>query len=935
MVQIGSLFTKPYNFPLKKIIVIYILFIHACFVYGNAAPIPAQLTCEQLINPLGIDTKAPAFSWTFGIAGRNEWQRAYELIVSDNVKDINGGRGNAWSTGKIISGQNLYIVYNGVPLLSGKRYYWRVKVYGENDENSGWSKAAWFETAFLDAKDWKAKWIGDGSKNPERDEDYYKDDRMPLFRKSFSVSKKIKTARLYISGLGYYEAYLNGKKIGDHVLDPGFTTYRKQVLYVVHDITALAISGENVAGIMLGSGWWNPLPFKLFGRWDLRHYQQTARPCVKAEIHITYQDGSIEQINTDETWKTARGPVIFNNVYLGEKYDARLEQKAWSSKGTDERLWKNAVAETGPDGELTAQMQPAIKITKVIQPLSVKAFTPGVFIADMGQNFAGVARIKVKGAAGTKITLRYGEGIYADGSLNVMTTATTQIKKGAINGGPGAPETAWQEDSYILKGEGLEVWSPRFTFHGFQYVEITGWPGTPTIGDIEGLRMNSDLETKGTFACSNDMFNKLHEAIQWTFLSNVFSVQSDCPGREKMGYGGDIVATANAFIYNYDMYHFYNKAIRDFANEQRPQGGITEIAPFTGIDDRGYGDLSGPLGWQLAFPYMQEQLYEYYGDRRIIERNYPAFKRQLDFLASKALNNVFYWDISDHEALDAKPEFFSAAAFYYHHVQLGAAFATILGRTEDATKYSRLAGEIKSELLQRFSIKKTGRFDNATQSAQLFALWYGLSPDKDKSIKVLLDEFARHNWHLSTGIFATKMLFDVLRMNNLNEAAYRIADQRDFPGWGYMIGKGATTLWETWEFPENDASRNHPMFGSVDEWFYRSLLGINPAAPGFEKIVIQPQPVPDLQWAKGTYVSVRGAITVDWKKENGKFKLLVVIPANTKATVHIPGKEHNDITENGIALGKSSDVKTIGYKDGGTVVEINSGSYYFETSIAH
>lgn len=918
---------------MKKILLAIILFAKFLVGYADASLQPYKLTCEQINNPLGIDTRIPAFSWTFISPEKNQWQTGYELIVSDNLKDIMIGKGNTWTTGKIVSGQNLYIAYAGTPLQSFKRYYWRVKAYNKKGEASEWSKSAWFETAFLDSKEWKAQWISDGSKNPEREEDYYKDDRMPLFRKQFSVTKKIVSARLYISGLGYHEAYLNGKKIGDNVLDPGFTTYRKEVLYVVHDITSMIRKGENVAGIMLGSGWWNPLPFKLFGRWDLRDYQQTARPCVKAEIHIMYNDGSDEQVNTDDSWKTAPGPVIFNNVYLGEKYDARLEQKTWGSIKEDKTVWKNAVTVNGPSGELTVQMQPAIAITKVIQPLSIKEFTPSIFIADMGQNFAGVARIKVKGTAGTKITLRYGEGIYEDGSLNVMTTSATQIKKGAIKGGPGAPETAWQEDSYILKGDGVEIWSPRFTFHGFQYVEITGWPGIPTVNDIEGLRMNSNLVSNGTFACSNTMFNKLHEAIQWTFLSNVFSVQSDCPGREKMGYGGDIVATANSFIYNYNMYHFYNKAIRDFANEQRPQGGITEIAPFTGIDDRGYGDLSGPLGWQLAFPFMQKQLYDYYGDRRIIANNYVAFKKQLDFLASKSLNNVFYWDISDHEALDAKPESFSAAAFYYHHVLLGAEFAGILGIKEDMLKYEKLAKEIKSELLQRYLVKNTGRFDNATQSAQLFALWYNLSPDKEKTIKVLFDEFARHNWHLSTGIFSTKMLFDVLRENNMNDAAYRVADQREFPGWGHMLAKGATTLWETWEFPENDASRNHPMFGSVDEWFYRSLLGINPTAPGFEKIMIKPQPVADLQWAKGSYESVRGTIAVEWKKENGKFILQTVIPPNTSATVYIPARVNAVVTENNVNVTKEGNVKLVSYENGFALIEINSGTYHFETAI--
>ncbi len=315
---------------------------------------------------------------------------------------------------------------------------------------------------------------------------------MPLFRKEFDANKKIVSARLYVSGLGYYEAFLNGNKIGDHVLDPGFTTYKKQVLYVVYDITSMLKKGKNVTGIMLGNGWYNPLPMRLFGRIDLRKYQQTGRPCVKAEMHINYVDGTTETIITDETWQTAPGPIVRNNVYLGEHYDARLEQKNWCITNADKT---------------------------------------------MGQNFAGVARIKVKGTAGTKITLRYGEDVYKDGTLNYMTTVCTQLKKGGLKGGPGAPETAWQEDSYTLKGEGIETWAPRFTFHGFRYVEIAGWPGKPTIEDIEGLRMNADLQNNGTFSCSNEMFNKLHENIQWTFLSNVFSVQSDCPGREKMGYG--------------------------------------------------------------------------------------------------------------------------------------------------------------------------------------------------------------------------------------------------------------------------------------------------------------------------------------------------------------------------------------------------------------
>jgi len=775
----------------------------------------------------------------------------------------------------------------------------------------------------LNTEDWKAKWISDGSKNPEHDEDYYKDDRMPLFRKEFDANKKIASARLYISGLGYYETYLNGNKIGDHVLDPGFTTYKKQVLYVVYDITSMLKKGKNVAGVMLGNGWYNPLPMRLFGRIDLRKYQQTGRPCVKAEIHVQYSDGSADIIATDETWQTTPGAVVHNNVYLGEHYDARLEQKNWCTTNADKKVWKNAVAVNGPSGELIVQMQPAIKITRVIKPVRITEPKPDTFIVDMGQNFAGVARIKIKGASGTKITLRYGEDVYKDGTLNYMTTVCTQLKKGGLKGGPGAPETAWQEDSYTLKGEGTEVWNPRFTFHGFRYVEITGWQGKPTVNDIEGLRTNADLQNNGTFECSNDMFNQLHQNIQWTFLSNVFSVQSDCPGREKMGYGADMVVSSNAFLYNYDMANFYRKAVCDYANEQQPDGGITEIAPYTGIADLGYGGESGPLGWELVFPYLQKQLYDFYGDKRIIEENYNALTKQINFLQSKAKDNLFYWDISDHEALDPKPEAFSASAFYYHHVCLAAEFADLLHKTDDSLKYNKLAKRIKDAIVRKYLIPNTGRFDNATQSAQIFALWYNFSPEKDSTFSVLMNEFARHNWHLSTGIFSTKMMFDVLRENDINDIAYKIANQRDYPGWGNMIVNGATTLWETWAYPDESPSQNHPMFGSVDEWFYRSLPGINSAAPGFEKIIIKPQPAKDLTWAKGSYQSIRGKIISDWKIDGNNFVLNVSIPANTKATIYIPAKQNATITESGKTM------QVLRYEKGYAVVEIGSGDYSF------
>lgn len=859
-------------------------------------------------------------------ASRNQYQLAYEIIVSEKQEEVQNGKGSVWSTGKVVSNQNINIEYKGAALKPFTRYYWSVKVYDKTGKASGWSTPNYFETAMFDKDDWKAKWISDGSKHPERDEDAYKEDPMPLFRKDVSVKKKVVSAKLYISGVGYYEAYINGKKISDHVLDPGWTAYGKQVLYVTHDVTTALRNGNNALGIMLGSGWWNPLPIKLFGRWDLRNYQQTGRPCVIAEMYIVYADGTRDRILTDESWKTTTGAVVRNNVYLGEHYDARKEKKDWSSSSTNTSGWKAAVIVQGPSGALTPQMQPPIRVTKIIKPVSITERGKDTFIVDMGQNFAGVARIKVKGPSGKRITLRLGEGLFNDGRINLMTAVMTQIKKGGIKGGPGAPETAWQEDSYTLRGEGIEEWAPRFTFHGFQYVEITGWPGKPTLNDIEGLRMNSDLESVGSFACSNDMFNKLHDVIQWTFLSNVFSVESDCPGREKFGYGADIVVASESFMYNYNMSQFYKKTVKDFANDQQPDGGITEIAPYVGIADRGYGGESGPLGWQLAFPFVQKKLYEFYGDKRIIETYYPAFAKQVEFLQSKAIQGLFHWDISDHESLDPRPEALTAACYYYHHAKLAEEFAGVLDKKEDSLKYSKLGEQIKKAIVRKYLVPKTGRFDNATQGAQIFALWYNLSPEEENSWKVLLNEFERHNWHLSSGIFSVKMMFDLLREKDQNEIAYRVANQRDFPGWGHMLKNGATTLWESWAFPETVPSRNHPMFGSIDEWFYRSLLGINAAAPGFEKIRVKPQPAGDLTWAKGGFQSVRGEIKTSWRKEGKNFSLDVSVPVNTTAEIWIPA-DGAEVLEGEKIIPNAS------YINGYAMVEVGSGDYHFSSSI--
>jgi len=655
----------------------------------------------------------------------------------------------------------------------------------------------------------------------------------------------------------------------------------------------------------------------------------TGRPIVKAMIRLTYTDGSVAIIPTDQSWQTTSGPVVRNNIYIGEHYDARLEKEGWSTINTSTTGWKNAVNETGPKGKMNIQMQPPVRVTKIVKPIGIVETKPGVFVFDMGQNFAGVVRLHVNGLAGTCIKLRYGEDKYADGNVNVMTSVAGQIKSG--NGGPGAPQIAWQEDSYILKGKGMETWSPRFTFHGFRYVEITGWPGNPTLNAIEGLRLNSDLQQSGEFASSNEMFNKLDKVIQWTFLSNVFSVQSDCPAREKLGYGGDLFCTTEAFMYHFNMANFYRKVVRDFVNDQQPLGGITETVPFVGITDAGPGDKSGPLGFQVGFPYLVKKLYDFYGDKRVVEENYDALTHLIKFLESSAKDNLIYTDLGDHESLDQRGIPFTASVFYFLQARMMSEFANILGKSADETLYTLLAGNIKNAIVKKFGEDGTGKFEKGTQTAQVFALWASIEPSgtKDKVFETLVSEFERKNWHLSTGIFGTKMLFDVLRKADKNDMAYRIANQRDFPGWGNMIENGATTVWETWAYSDNTYSKNHPMFGSVGEWFYRSLLGINAAAPGFKRIIIKPQPAGDLTRAKGSFNSVYGKIGSSWEIIDNYFKLNVEIPANTSAEIWIPLQYGTEITEGEKPVSTVDGIQLLSKKNGYAVFQTGSGTYSF------
>ncbi len=784
--------------------------------------------------------------------------------------------------------------------------------------------------------DWSARWIREDKAPYANEEAFFGDDPAPLLRKEFDTGgKKIKSATVRVTGLGYYELYLNGKRVGDHELDPGLTAYDKRVFHSTFDVTRELRRGRNAAGIILGNGWRNPLPLRMWNRYNPRDVLAVGPPSALMQLDIEYTDGSKDRIVTDPSWKTASSPVLRNSVYLGEVYDARLEQAGWNTWGFDDSAWKPAVLADPPKGRLEVQPIPPIRAGGDIAPVNISQPKAGVYIADFGTNMAGRAELRVSGPVGTRIAVRYGELLYPDGTLNPMTAVCGQLKNRELPEGSKQPVTAWQEDVYILRGKGREVWHPRFTFHGFRYAEITGFPGTPERWNIVAQPLHSDVQPVGTFECSNKLFNRIHEITRQTLLSNLHSVESDCPHREKFGYGGDIVAAVGMAIANFDMGAFYAKVVRDFGDDVRPNGGFTETAPFVGIDSEGLGEGSGPIGWGTAHPLLLWELIRYYGDTQLAEEQYPAAMRWTALLHSKAVNGILKNGIGDHESLVEKDTTVSGTAFYYWNVALMARVARVLGKTDDAARLDAEAPAIAKAFDEKLYDPATGRYGLGTQACQAFALYLGLAPESHRqpALEALKADIAAHGNALTTGIFGTRFMIHTLTDLGEGELAYKIADRREFPGWGHMIDRGATTLWEHWEFSDNTFSHNHPMFGSVDEWFYRELAGIQPApdAVGFDKIIIKPHIIGGLTWAKADYQSARGAVASAWNIRGEKLRLKVTIPPNTCAEIHVPVRGGASATVVKAPKGGQA-TKPVRQEQGYAVFDVGPGDWSFRTN---
>lgn len=907
-------------------------------LHAQSAILPVALRCDGASHSLAATAK-PQFSWRIESSERNQTQSAYQILVASDAGMLEKDQGDLWDSGKVATGRSPLVTYVGKPLVVGKICHWKVRSWDTGDQASPWSPVATFEVAPATPADWQgAKWIDDGKALPDRDEDFYKPDPAPLLRREFTITKPITRARLHVAGLGLCLPSLNGKRLEDHLFDPPWTAFDKRILFRTHDVTSQLTEGGNCLGLALGNGWYNPLPLRMWGQRNIRDSVATGRPRGIACLVVDHPDGSHTILTTGPEWTTTGGPTLRNSIYLGEERDARLALPGWDKAGFDASAWKAARVTDSPLEPLRPLEMLPIRAEKKFPAVAVTSPAAGTHIVDFGINFTGIPEIDLNVPAGTRIAMRFGELLNADGTLNPLTSVCGQIKgarkqadgKTQSVGGPGAPEIAWQQDIYIARGGGLECYRPDFTFHGFRYMEVTGLPKAPAPDECRAIPFHCDLPEAGNFSCSNELFNSIQKICRRTFVSNVIGVQSDCPHRERFGYGGDIVATSETFLMNYNMAGFYAKTVRDWGDAARPDGRFTDTAPFVGIDYCG-------VGWSMTHPLLLDQLYQHYGNRALLDEQLPAAIRWFEGEAARRKDGLVTSGLGDHEALGkvkAKGTALTTSMFIdtAHRI---ARLAQVTGNETDAKRCEAWAQESTAAWSKAFLDKATGKVAGGSQSEQTFALGFGVpAPEERKAVfdTLVADLTAPADGpRLATGIFGTHFLLDQLSQQGRNDLAYALANRKTFPSWGWMLENHATTLWEHWAGSDGTYSNNHPMFGSISGWFFHWVGGIQPApdAVGFDRILIRPQPVADLQWVKCSHQSVRGPIESNWSFNAAGTEYDIVIPTGAVATVQLPGTAGDSITESGDPIESAKGVKALSSTPELHRLQVGGGSYRF------
>ena len=771
----------------------------------------------------------------------------------------------------------------------------------------------------------KATWIQDFKDLPQSDSLFYLEDPAPLFRKSFNLKSPPKKATLHITAAGYYKVFLNNSELENNILDPTWTDFSKRIYFNEYDVSSQLTDGDNCLGVVLGNGFFNPLPLKMWGRINLRERLPVGKPRFIVKIIITYQNNEIEEIVSDTSWKYSYGPIVKNSVYLGSHYDARKEIAGWNLASFDDAQWEKSQITQAPGGQLQKAFLPPIKINRQIKPKKIYAVKNGKWIIDMGENFTGTYTIQLRGQTGDKINFRFGERIYEDGTLNPMTSVTGQIKKKGI-GGPGAPGTAWQTDSYII-GNKSPVWfRPEFTYHAYRYMEVEGLRQKPKKEDITGLSIHSKVDQGNHFTSSSNLLNDIQKNVRRTFLANLVGVQSDCPAREKFGYGGDLNATSASFIYNFNMQTFYKKTVYDWVDAINDST-FVDTAPSVGIQYCG-------ISWESAFLVTQHKLYRFYKELEFVKEMYGFNKRWMDKVARLHPKGIVDTGLSDHESLSPVPVQLIGTLHYLQSVRIMKEFAGIMKDQKSQIKYDQLALDLEKKVRETFWEKSIeGPINRQTLFASL--LYHKIIPkDQIPSAKDSLLTALRKapSQHLTTGIFGTPFALEAISQYLSPQITFDIVNSINYPGWGYMVNQGATTLWETWKESDDIYSNSHPMFGSVTEWFYRWLGGIRPDPnyPGFERFYIKPYTPIGLDSVSTSYASPAGKITSDWIKEKeGSYLYKIGVPKTSIAQVVLIRKPHQKITIIGgkefLNLDHKEDIK-----DG--EINLKSGNYVFRIS---
>ena len=869
----------------------------------DATPLAVHgLSCESDESPIGIEAARPCFSWKILAEGRGQFQSAYQILAASSPKRLECLDADLWDSGKVASDQSVQIPYAGTALQSRQRCYWKVRAWDRWNRVSGFSPAAFWEMGLLSQDDWMAEWIGHPASAT---------DRALYFRREFNLSDPWDSARVYVAGLGYHELYVNDRKVGDHVLDTAWTAYDKRILYVTHDVGHLLKPGANMIGAIAGNGW-------------------HGMPKLRLQLEIHHLNGTLEQIGTQgghskepHVWIVGTGPVLRNSVYGGERYDARLEQVF-----TEQNGFAVAFPVEPPGGTMVSQKCEPIRVVETRTPERFWEARRGRFVFDCGQNLTGWAALRVAGARGRRVTLRFAETLRPDGTVNQANLRSADAT-----------------DEYILKGGDTEHWEPRFTYHGFRYIQVEGFPGRPEQDSLLIKVVRSDLRRAGRFRCGNDMLNRIEEAIVRTEESNLCGVPTDCPQRdERLGWLNDMTVRAEEMIFHFDAARFLAKWCDDISDTQGIDGSITDTAPFK------WGKRpADPVSvCYLEIPWL---CYLHYGNVRLIEKHYVGMSRWASFLRTQAREGILaysHWGDWAPPSAFAIPDSIGAGAlslstpgelvstgFLFHHARLLSKMAGVLGFDRDVREWAAYAKTVKQAFNERFWRENFGGYGSNNQACNALALHLRLVPE-DRVARVLeslVKDVEFHNGHLTTGNICTKYLLESLSEHGRADIAYRIVSQESYPGWGYMLANGATTLWERWEHRTVGGmnSHNHPMLGSIAAWFFKYLGGISPDEdhPGFRRFAVKPTPIAELNFAEALYESPNGAIKSSWRRSDDGISFQISIPPNTQAMIYLSARTTDTVLEAGLPAAEATGVRSFSPRDGGVVLEVESGEYDF------